>query len=53
MLDKEDMFVSLARWTSKVALSAGSSKRGKAMRAYVAWNCVTATILISGGMLGF
>jgi hypothetical protein len=29
-----------------LALSAGSSKQGKALRASVDWNCVTATHLI-------
>ena len=53
MLDTEDMCVSLARWTSNVALRAGSSKHGKAFLASVGWNCVTANTLTSSGMLGF
>lgn len=41
MLEMVVMFFWRPRYTSKVALSAGSSKHGKARRASVAWNCVT------------
>ncbi|MPC09523.1 hypothetical protein E2C01_002136 [Portunus trituberculatus] len=40
-----DMSISLARNTSNVAFMAGSSKHGKARRASVGWNCVTASHL--------
>lgn len=41
----DDIFSSLAKKTSNVAFISGSSKQGKARRASVAWNWVTANIL--------
>lgn len=41
MLEMVVMFSCRPKYTSNVALSAGSSKHGKARRASVAWNCVT------------
>lgn len=45
MLESVVMLVWRAKNTSNVALRAGSSRHGKARRASVAWNCVTARAL--------
>lgn len=45
MLESDVIQISLARWTSKVALKPGSSKQGKARRASVGENCVEARYL--------
>ena len=49
MLEMVVMFIWRPRYTSKVALRAGSSKQGKARRASVAWNCVTPIALRKEG----
>ena len=51
MLEMVVMFIWRPRYTSKVALRAGSSKHGKARRASVAWNCVTPIALGKKGDL--
>ena len=48
ILDKDDMFLSLAIWTVNPAFNAGSSKQGNALLASVDSNWVAATTLYKG-----
>ena len=45
MFDSDDMSFNLPRLTSNLALRAGSSMHGKALRASVGWNWVMAKYL--------
>jgi len=45
MFEIDDISLVLPKLTSNFALNAGSSKHGKALRASVGSNCVTATYL--------